>query len=43
MGVTALEKMQNTPVLKFDIEGKEVNHESAVVAMYLQGYPPTYI
>ena len=35
--------MQITPVLKFYIEGKDTNHESAVVVMYLQGYPPTYI
>ncbi len=43
MGVTALEEMQNTPVLKFVIERKDANRESANVAMYLQGYPPTYI
>ena len=43
MGVIALEEMQDTPVLKFVIEGKDADHESAVVAMYLQGYPPTYI
>ena len=43
MGVTALEEMQNTPVLKFVIGIKDPNRESANVAIYLQGYPPTNI
>ncbi|MDY0288963.1 MAG: hypothetical protein RBR15_09085 [Sphaerochaeta sp.] len=43
MGVTALTEMQGLPVLKFVIEGKDGDHESAATAMYLQGYPPTYV
>ena len=43
MGVIALEEMLDTPVLKFVIEGKDGESESAVVAMYLEGYPPTYV
>jgi len=43
MGVTALEELNNLPVVQFVIEGKNADHESAVAAMYCQGYPPTFI
>ena len=43
MGVPALTELEGLPVLKFVIEGKDGESESAVAAMYLQGYPPTYV